>query len=605
MTIDPIRHYALTALATVHDEEAMTALELMGRQGNKINELVKQTNDNTKEIETKLKNLPQLIEDEVLERTTAEFENVYQKMDDVLATIPGEGETDVRPGTVKNGSIVSGMLGSDLLELRQNHYIVMAGKWTGGDGYYDKDSLNFVPHSGYTASAKIPVSFGQYYKITSSIYGGLVHPVALFDRLGRCVGVRGTAGSGEWRLVTDDIYIDRSDITHIQVITGAGYVSNCRVEYYDMKNVSLHEMNIATREHWHIHAKKRTDTVTDRAQIKCWYKLPAGHTVNDEYRISFCMSKYQNIAAEGITVRLFASVSDSTYDQQLAETAAGYTFLRSRALDCVDLHIPEELSDGRKVTHVSFFMDFLPENGENYLDAWLIPPVLERVTDGTKLQPIDPQIHGGTLYDCLNIVRPGAALTGAHRKTLLGLGDSLMKGNTLDRRFSWLNIAGGALDMNVINYAENGQPVQDIATSIVEIITGMNPDYVIVQGGANDKRLNISLGSFRAAIRSIILHIQELAPRAKILFATNWHRTEDSNSLGLYDWEYVQAMLEECEDLHVPCVNNYKDGLSLLAAGVKEWADEGIVSTGEANIHFSKEANEWIADRYISELMKL
>lgn len=609
--IEKIRHYALTNFPAIHDEEAYTALELMGRIGHKTNECIQAVNDATEKVDNTVVNLPGMIDNAVKGFTGGELDKFYEEANRIIDNLP-EGGANVRPGAVDNGSIVSGMLGGDLLGLRENHYINMAGKWNGGNGYYD-ETLTFVDHSGYAVSDLIPVKYGQYWKVDTAIFGNKVYPVALFNSQLRCIAVLGAIGEDSWDFVTHDIMIDRGDAAYMRVICGTGQVSEMRVEYYTMNSISLNETHLATSKHWHMKAMKRTDTVTDRAQIKCWFKLPDGFTADDDFSVSFRALKYWNLAEKGITVRLFAAVDGESYSQQLTGTAAGYTFLRSRALDTIGLRIPTETADGTPITHLCMFMDFLPADPEKVMDVWLVPPVLVRTADDTQITGVDPQLHGALYTDTLNVVRPGAGLAGGFRKKLLGVGDSLMKGNSLNQHFSWLNIAGGALDMHVRNEGRNGsalaavtgEEIDSVENRLPDLLDEFKPDYIIIQGGANDKRTNVPLDRFREAIGLIIAQIRTKRPGCKILFATNWYRTTNANDLGLYDWQYVQAMLEECEVHHVPCINNYADGLNVLADGVKEWADEGLVSGDTANLHFSKQANQWIADRYVSELMKM
>lgn len=601
--IDPIRHYLLTALPTVHDEEAMTALELIGRTSHKINEVIEKTNENTELIEKAEREMPQLISAAVDKKTSEEFRNFYEIMDDLVESIPKDAQP-VRPGTVANGSIVSGMLGGDLSELRQNHYFNMSNKWTGGNGFYHADDRVFVTHSGYTVSAALPVEYGQYFKITTHIFGNQVRPVALFDANMRCVAVVGETGKGSWDAVVHDIVIDRGDVKYMRVVCGNGHISSMRVEYYKRKDFSIAEINLATREHWHLHAMKRTNTVTDRAQIKTWFKHPYPG-MPFAFTLSWAMAKYQNIAEEGITVRLFAATTDSTYDLSLPETAAGYTFLRSRAIDTVNFTVPGEIN-GEPVTHICAFLDFLPEDGNKFMDVWMLPPRLEYAAG--SITASYPQIHGGLATDYVNVVRAGAALSGAYRKKIVGLGDSLMRGNTLPQWESWFNRAAGALDMEHYNLAANGMPIagtDSMLSTFDTVVPDMTIDYFVLQGGANDFRLNVPLETFKAGIREIIRKVRTQFPGVKILCCTNWRRTTNLNGLGLYDWEYVAAMMEECEDLGVPCINNYKDGLNLLADGVKNWADEGTVTLGTPNIHFSRKANIWVAEKYINAIMAL
>ena len=605
--IDPIRHYSLTAMATVHDEEALTALELMGRNAAKTNEVIKQVNANTQKIEESYDAIPDMVKAEVTEQTKVQFDKVYETIDELHAEIP---ETNIRPGTVQNGSLYSGMFGNDLLELRQNHYISMANRWSGGAGYISQDTGEVIPHTAYTVSAQIPVEYGMYCKIDTGIYGNQVYPVACYTAAGRFVGVKGAKGNATWDIVTHEVVIDRGDIAYIRIIAGTQTISNTRVELYTLKDFSVNEINLATREHWHMHAKNRTNTITDRAQIKCWYKLPSDWVGTDKFSIGITLAKYSNVAPDGLTYRVFAAISDTSYDSQQPESAAGYRYLRSRTIDVNNFMVIANAA-GEKTTHVCLLIDIMADDPSKYIDAWLLPPVLVRDKDGLKIYPTTPECHGGVTGDYVNVVRAGAALSSAYRKKILGIGDSLMSGNSLNRIYSWFNIAAGALDMQINNAAVNGMPVSypdatqaSMDSTINDYLEAEKYDYVVVQGGANDKRLNVPLDTFRSGVRNIIMKIMDKQPGAKILFATNWHRTDNANSLGLYDYEYVAAMIEECEEYGVPCVNNYAESINLTLPGTS-WADQGWVVAQQPDIHFSKAGNKFVADRYVAELMKL
>ena len=65
--IEPLNtHFSFTSPASIHDEEALTGIELAGRQGAKINEIVKDQNNLRTEMETfKSEDVPEQIENEV------------------------------------------------------------------------------------------------------------------------------------------------------------------------------------------------------------------------------------------------------------------------------------------------------------------------------------------------------------------------------------------------------------------------------------------------------------------------------------------------------------------------------------------------------------
>lgn len=89
-------HYSFTTPASVHDEEALTALELAGRQGKKINEIIVDQNNLRTTTENKLREQDAEIENEFAEQhaTLARFEN---------ETIPSTVDSDINK-YINNGA---------------------------------------------------------------------------------------------------------------------------------------------------------------------------------------------------------------------------------------------------------------------------------------------------------------------------------------------------------------------------------------------------------------------------------------------------------------------------------------------------------------------
>ncbi len=661
--IEPIRHYALTAWPSVHDEEAMSSLELQARTAAKVNEAVEVINSQIEIINSELSRVPYLasmsvkqaiadgviadqLNGELMDALRANLATLQRSIDQANARIssivaqanPTDGNSElidarlsssntlyatlgnhvralgtgealddaIRPGVVKPQRIMAGNLGGDFEDrFTLREYVPLAGKWE-RTGYYDMDSLGYTEHSGYSITAKIPCEYGDTYFIKSYLYGPKVRPAVVFDAGGRALEVIGEPGRSNWDPVLQGVQVGHKDAAYISFVCGGSYLAQFTCQRASANPYPDALVAMAGRGYIHMHAKKRTDTVTDRAQIKAWFELPATRSADDLYMIPLQLFEAENVS--DYTFRLFGSVNDASYDVALPESASGYKYSSAYGIRPV-FKVPLETSEGVSITHVSIFVDILPINGDAYMDATIPPLYMHRITRDANPDPIPGTgyaLHGALDTDTLNIVLPGSTGATPYRKKILGMGDSLMSGNTLRKSDSWFNLAAGARDMEHYNAAVNGLPVSGadgMATRIIAALAAMPaPDYFILQGGANDKRLNLPLAGFRQAIRDIVSAVRTASPRCKIILATNWRRTISANTLGLYDADYVAAMLEEAETLGVPCVNNYADGLNLLDPSTAAWADEGLASGGSSNIHFSRAANEAIATRYTREI---
>lgn len=205
-------------------------------------------------------------------------------------------------------------------------------------------------------------------------------------------------------------------------------------------------------------------------------------------------------------------------------------------------------------------------------------------------------------------------------KTLVALGDSLIYGNQLGNDATWVNKLAKKHHMTVYNHGKNGNPVaeQSVEPNLVPMCRRYaemedGADYVVVLGGANDKRLSVPVGesddqvptTFKGALNILIRGLTEKYPRAKLLFMTNYNRwgaTKDGHT----DLEYVLAMEEVCRAWSIPCFNNYYNcGLSFWNPAQLAWIDEGLSLGRPENHHFSDAAYDWLLPKYEALLMSL
>lgn len=650
--INRIKHFALTAWPSVHDEEALTSLELQGRTAAKMNECIDVINQQISIINSELDKLEEYASEAVeesidngaistrmaglvWENLTLTHQQLIERLDNLIlnaappeggaaeivdarqgyhetyptlgghvrAIANGSGFSDaVRPGTVRAGRLTAGMLGADLRnKITVRESIPMAGKWILGNCYYDKDTFERVDHTGYSCSARIPCKYGDTFILESYVFGPLVYPAVILDSGLHVIDVQGTPGNSTWLKINDEIHITTANAAYIMFICGVGQVQDFRVSRVSMKTAPDRESYMSSSPYIHARAKKRTDTVTDRAQIKCWFKLPENRDAAIDYTIPMQLLKYTNLA--GWTMRLFGATSDSTYDMQLSQSASAYNYPTSQGLRPY-FTVALTTGEGVPITHVCLLIDLYPAREDEFINAYI--PLLNLEWEGGSSPGTGYTLHGHVNTDTCNVVKQGAASSPLYGKKVLGLGDSLMAGNTLPKEKSWFNLLAGQMDMLGHNAAVNGQPIGGTDSIASRISTTLDqfpsPDYVILQGGANDLRLGVTLEVFRSALHTIVNTIRADNPRCKILFATNWKRSAYTNGLGLVESDYAAAMMEEAETLRIPFINNYASGIDLTDEKTAAWADEGIVSGGEANIHFSEEANKHIVPSFVAAL---
>lgn len=210
-----------------------------------------------------------------------------------------------------------------------------------------------------------------------------------------------------------------------------------------------------------------------------------------------------------------------------------------------------------------------------------------------------------------------------HGKTIVAIGDSLFHGSKDCKGNTWLEMMAKRHEMTLYNYGQNGntiaaqtleeQPLAPMCVRYADMADGA--DYVVVLGGANDKRLHVPLGginstlpeTFCGALNILIAGLTEKYPKARILFMTNYNRWPSKNKLGLSDIDYVEAMKQVCAVWSIPCFDNYHNcGISFQNPAHAAWMDEGIVRGDEKpNRHFSAEAYEWLSYKYEAILASL
>lgn len=207
-----------------------------------------------------------------------------------------------------------------------------------------------------------------------------------------------------------------------------------------------------------------------------------------------------------------------------------------------------------------------------------------------------------------------------NEERIVGIGDSLMHGNRIGTDAVWLNILGINHNAIVTNIGINGNTVavQSTETANEPMCVRIDDlpadtDYMVLIGGANDKRLNVPIGditdgksTFKGALAYIVDKAREINPKIKLLFLTNYNRYPSLNALNLSDIDYVNAMLEVCAEKCVKCFDNYHNsGMTFQDSNMLQWCDEGISLDDSANHHLSPEAYKWIYPVYESLMLSV
>ena len=204
-------------------------------------------------------------------------------------------------------------------------------------------------------------------------------------------------------------------------------------------------------------------------------------------------------------------------------------------------------------------------------------------------------------------------------KKIVVIGDSLIHGGNIGNKYTWVNKLT-EYGMIPFNYGINGNTIakqdKERQTPMCERYVNMeeDADYVVVLGGANDKRLNIPIGedvdtdpyTFKGAINVMIDGLRQKYPKARMLFMTNYDRWRVPSDIGLNDIDYVVAMEEVCRKKSMPCFNNYyNSGINFNDPSQNAWIDEGLYVGKGKNFHFSPEGYDWLLPKYAALLRML
>lgn len=214
-------------------------------------------------------------------------------------------------------------------------------------------------------------------------------------------------------------------------------------------------------------------------------------------------------------------------------------------------------------------------------------------------------------------------------KKICAIGDSLIYGNALGPGATWLPTIAFKYNSTPVNLGANGGTIAQLNNEEVgSVYERLNlipedADYIIVLGGANDKRLRAQLGAenstdpstFNGALNLIAEQLRTEHPKAKIIFMSTYWRYASLNSLGLGDKDYAEAMLKAAERNHIPHFDNFtQTGINFVNDAMRGWLDESrdrqqnvggeIVYYNDTH-HFSVEGYDWLVPIYEQRLKEL
>lgn len=195
-------------------------------------------------------------------------------------------------------------------------------------------------------------------------------------------------------------------------------------------------------------------------------------------------------------------------------------------------------------------------------------------------------------------------------KTILAIGDSFVKGHTLNENKTWVSKIATRNNMTKYVYATNGISLtgsnsSTLAKQMDTIISNVkSADYVVLLAGHNDANPSLNGGTavpigensdsndttFKGGLNLIINKLLTAYPTAHILFLTPFNRR------GIEE-EYAQAMKEICGIWCIPCFDNYHNGNMCF----QNEAQQGIYELS-GSLHYNEAGQERLSYLYESIL---
>lgn len=470
--------------------------------------------------------------------------------------------------------------------------------------YVDKNTLVLTAHSSYALTVPVDCNFNDEFLVTTYISGPLVGTAVMYDVNNNVLGVLGPFGNNTLNAQTSLIRITNKDCKFVAFQVATSLRPQLMIRRKVEKTETIETMK-QTRGYYHVNAKNRAG-FSDRNQVWLTWDLGENAAINP---IVIPFELIKNI--KGVNYRLFGGLTPTTYEATLDNYSTWigegiYNYLTTGRT----LTMPVDPTSTAPTRYLQLFIDGVltdtTQPGELYIPKFQV----------NGKDPINVILNVPQAGDKWSDVAAFAATSPLYKKTMVGIGDSLMIGSVSGETITWFNKLGKKLDMTYVNYGDSGDTVANQTQEpqnpgMVNRYMNMldNADYITLIGGANDRRLNIPLGendsrdinTFKGALNVIIDGLFAKYPRGKILFMTNYNRFPDSvNSLGLSDWSYCEAMIDVCRLRGVQVYDNYHlSGINFTDPNLLAWQDEGIADIdGVKNTHISDEAYTWLLPKY-------
>jgi hypothetical protein len=470
--------------------------------------------------------------------------------------------------------------------------------------YYDKNTLVKTAHSGYAVTSMYDTQYNDEWLVTTYLSGPLVATAVMFDVNGVALGVLGAVGNNTTDPQTSLIRVNNPSCKKIAFQVNNSQRPSLLARKKKPKSDTIETLK-RTKGYYHLNAKPRTG-MSDRAQIKLTYDIGVNGTVKS-FNIPFEI--LNNVS--GVGYRLFGGLTPTSYEMSMDYYSqwigeGTYSWITTGR----DLPMPIDTASSNPTRYLQVFIDVMLSD---VTKAGEIKVPKFKVNGKDAISGI---INAGNTGDYFANVTAFAERSPLYQKSIGGMGDSLMNGSVTGNQITWLNKIGSKYDMNYYNYGDNGDTVANQTFDTAQpcmvnryMNLAPNLDYLVLLGGANDRRCNVPLGTltstdkntFMGALNIIIDGWRQLYPKAHIVFMTNYNRAQGVvNTLGLTDLDYVNAMIQVCANKFVTCYDNYHNsGVNFYDPNLKVWMDEGIAMIdGTQNFHISDECYTWLMPKY-------
>lgn len=616
MSLEKLGHYSLTSASTVYDEEALTSLELAGRTASKVNEAVDAFNnletetnqhlaEQDKELTTRLGNqdvfinhmndvaMPAKVVGEIQKRIDdGSFDesinnyigNLEERVDNLLANVPEGGTTS----------------DAELVDIR-----------TGFDGVIHENAGNAVREQIST------LNHNTKNIVPSWLAGNEKASINLIDTFNVINGFSLNRLTGDLYANDDMVVSDYIEIEpETEYINLSGYTT---MVYYDENKayvggtyVGLHTSPANAkyaRFSWFKDGKacfyKGNRTLFDFIPYKItlpWLKVePEVVPIHGEY--------YHNLFnKDNVNIGFYASEIDGSITPSETYFCTPLTPCKPNSAYVRNTHnrICFYDKDGFFISGGKYNTVVSPEN-----TAYMV--ISSPLTDCDTLMVAEADHYSDNYVPYgLYIKDVNPTRSKYHGKTMVCFGDSITNMDYTSTIYSDSGITAHNVGLSSGRYANSVDQVKNyfafhrivdsIVTndwtipdklqehsafsSVTNIINQIKTidfskiDFISIAYGTNDFSSGTELdnpdnpldvNTVKGAMRYSLKQFIEAYPAIKILVATPVYRfnvengniTEDSDTMvvnGKQLYDYCQAIIEVCDELHIPYVDNYKNG---------------------------------------------